>query len=551
MRRLQDFIGQSLVAVAVWASLITAATAADDPTPEPAKPGKRLVFFAPAGPVLIEAVIDTGSKSVEQIRQEYATDLFARLDVDKSGKLESTEQANIPFLQRGGGQPVSPEVFQTFLVDGSLTPDGLAQYVNAQLGPTFMVIPKPPRLDQTVRLADVLDRDGDSIVSLEEVVRSETALRRFDLDDDESLSVQELQPFPASILQAQRQEIAATRDAPVVELATDDSRSKAVDRILSKFANGGDVLPLAVCGLGQTSPSYDADSDGNLSRDELSKWLAGASSDVKLTARIRESALTRVAAELPESPRVKPPSDTNPRRWQVSIDGMDLQADAQNNRNLAGFSLSLAKTRFLQADTDDNDYLNESEYSSLQFSAPFSAVDVNTDGMLRMEEVEVYAKTIAQLSQTRLVLTVTDDVTSLYQLMDTNRDRRLSPRELDTLEERLKPHDRNGNGRFDSSDFVSKYRLSFAFSVPEGFNQITSVTDQMMNTRAGRPRAPRVGPLWFQKMDRNRDTDISWREFLGPKATFEKIDANHDGLIDKDEAEAASTGAGGEVVGER
>jgi Ca2+-binding EF-hand superfamily protein len=44
------------------------------------------------------------------------------------------------------------------------------------------------------------------------------------------------------------------------------------------------------------------------------------------------------------------------------------------------------------------------------------------------------------------------------------------------------------------------------------------------------------GPLWFQKMDRNGDGDISPREFLGTDEDFRKIDADGDGLISSAEA---------------
>ena len=44
------------------------------------------------------------------------------------------------------------------------------------------------------------------------------------------------------------------------------------------------------------------------------------------------------------------------------------------------------------------------------------------------------------------------------------------------------------------------------------------------------------GPLWFRKMDKNRDGEVSQREFLGELEVFESLDKNHDGFIDLTEA---------------
>ena len=52
-----------------------------------------------------------------------------------------------------------------------------------------------------------------------------------------------------------------------------------------------------------------------------------------------------------------------------------------------------------------------------------------------------------------------------------------------------------------------------------------------------------VGPSWFRRMDRNRDGDVSSREFRGPKAQFERLDRDKDGLIDPAEAANATATA--------
>jgi hypothetical protein len=54
-----------------------------------------------------------------------------------------------------------------------------------------------------------------------------------------------------------------------------------------------------------------------------------------------------------------------------------------------------------------------------------------------------------------------------------------------------------------------------------------------------RPK-PAVGPAWFRRMDRNRDGDVSRREFFGSREQFDRLDRDGDGLISPAEADAAA-----------
>ena len=76
------------------------------------------------------------------------------------------------------------------------------------------------------------------------------------------------------------------------------------------------------------------------------------------------------------------------------------------------------------------------------------------------------------------------------------------------------------------------YRLELV----RGSFQLFGRSERMVSQSNGFLRPPSLGPIWFQRMDRNGDGDLTWKEFLGPREVFHQLDADHDGLIDPVEA---------------
>ena len=64
------------------------------------------------------------------------------------------------------------------------------------------------------------------------------------------------------------------------------------------------------------------------------------------------------------------------------------------------------------------------------------------------------------------------------------------------------------------------------------------VVGRRLSAPGGVRQGPNRGPAWFRKMDRNKDGDVSRREFLGTPEEFKKIDTDGDGLISAAEADA-------------
>jgi hypothetical protein len=120
--------------------------------------------------------------------------------------------------------------------------------------------------------------------------------------------------------------------------------------------------------------------------------------------------------------------------------------------------------------------------------------------------------------------------------MDLNRDRRLGEREVREAVARVSSWDRNGDGVVSSDEIPHNFQMSIARGqvVPAANPRVahSGVTVPAVSTAAG--------PSWFRKMDRNRDGDISRREFLGTRADFDRMDTDKDGLLSPGEAAAVT-----------
>lgn len=522
----------------------------------------NLVFLGPEGAVLLRLIVDTGKRTITDTRRDYAGVVFRTLDADSSSVLEPAEAVNIPANgQLSANAPLLGgdwTTLDTAPADDTISPDEFFAFVDQQLGPRFRVTLKT-RLQQSVRLGE-LDTNGDTLFSQHEIAAGLSVLHINDFDDDGTLSVAELQPYPTAMRQAiLQQQAAAANEIPLLVLTTEADRARACERVLIHYAAAGDSatesrgVPCVKIGGASADVvmQHDRDGDAHLNAEELTALLAGDAPRLTISVQLSRS-LARVADKSrPPLVEFLPPDRDAPQRLQTRLAGMPVSVGASNNRegrmSDADVIVNQALIRFIEADADKNQYLDATEFMVLRSRLPelglpdveYAGVDADKNGMVTRDELRSFAETNVGLAEATLVLTVSDDARTLFEILDMNFDNRLSPREFLEGFTRMDEYDHNQDGRFGMSEMRSEYGFVVSRARPQFL--LATRANQAMLAAPGVPRvsAGTSGPTWFRKMDRNQDGDVAWREFLGPRADFERIDADRNGLIDLNEAAAA------------
>jgi Ca2+-binding EF-hand superfamily protein len=280
----------------------------------------------------------------------------------------------------------------------------------------------------------------------------------------------------------------------------------------------------------------DANSDGRLSAVELAGW-AKLSPDLELVATLEHGARKDIL--------ILPEVDGKPNRLTTllppSRDGALRIPLAEKQLEVARGTRGRAAHRELLKQFDalagkDGVLAEKKIYQPpFTFVALLRLADRNGDGRLSHQELADYLKVQVNFLFRTSYLTVVDRGASLFEFVDADHDGRLSPRELRSAWQRLSTWDREKTGRMARRQVPRQFQLVLSYGQSRadlpvfgrGFADVPLVRDTTL------------GPLWFRKMDRNGDGDVSRIEFLGSLEQFRRIDGDGDGLIDIHEAEHA------------
>jgi Ca2+-binding EF-hand superfamily protein len=550
----------TLVILCALVIATTFALAAEQPAPGRAVPGdaQDLVLFLDTRPYLIRLHLQVNGRSFRGNWDESVTHLFRYLDVDGDGVLSKKEAALAPsktqWVQLMTGTVVEPDAAPEFAeLAGSAaattaTPQQFSSYYRNS-GAGALQIEwgwRPPGQD---RLGDALfqqlDKDKNGSLSRDELVAAQHTLQALDVNGDDLIQAPELSTGfsrPSFNFRSTTDEQPVPDNFPFAVVQADAPAATLAGVLLKRYDRDKDSkCSRSECQLEKAAfDRLDTNHDGRLDVAELAGWRKlppdleflvslepGARKDILLMPQV-DGKPNRLTALLPPSRDGAVRIPLAEKQLEVSRYARRTEARREllkQFENLAGKDGILSEKKIYQP--------------PFTFVAVLRLADRNGDNRLSHKELADYLDVQEKFLFRTSYLTIVDRGASLFEFLDADHDGRLSPRELRTAWKRLSVWDRDNTGR------VTRQQVPRQFQLVLSYGQSRAALPVFGGGFADLPRIRDTsrGPLWFRKMDRNGDGDVSQSEFLGTMEQFRRIDTDGDGLIDVIEAERADAGS--------
>jgi Ca2+-binding EF-hand superfamily protein len=526
--------------------------------PEPSSPTRRrlapqevqdLVFLGETGPLLVRLHIQIDGKPFSLAWDRYIEDLFDYLDRDGDGILSKEEGERAPAAAHLQTFPATVPNFReldTEPVDGTVTVEKLAGYYRRMgVGP-LALLAGPAQTVSSSALTDALfqhlDKNKDGKLSQEELAAAPKILSKLDVDDDEMVSPEELVPRLSSARLVARGKPAGLVSATIFFPSGGEASARLAEELLARYdKDQNQKLNRAEIGIAKyTFEHLDRNHDGELDAAELANYFQ-LPPDFEIAVQLSTGPVGGSSVKAMRAGNGNQRGTLLQTIHGLVITLKDAQIDVRGGEEEAGLQFQaerfrqLVRGQFQLADPDKRGYVERSSLNrELQFLHQILPLaDRDGDGKLTEKELETYLELQLRATEPPALLNISEYGRGLFEILDANRDGFLGQRELRTAWTRLASWDRDGDGQIAQPEIPFQFQLTISRVQGRAGRSIESSFNGRLLSSLTR------GPLWFRKMDRNGDGDVSPREFLGTPEDFRRMDLDGDGLIDAQEAEKA------------
>jgi Ca2+-binding EF-hand superfamily protein len=528
-----------------------------------------LVFFSDDGPVLFRLAIRVDGQTFAGQSDPYLTKWFNKLDRDKDGMLSEDEIKVAPNSQamntivRGGyyypqaATNLSLQALRKNAGDKVSLTEFLDYYRNAgiyslQMAPAYNPNSLSPQA--STRLFAMLDTNGDGKISETEMASSLSRIGKLDGNEDDYLDSSELSgiglgnPYYSQLNQF-NPKAGQTDEFFVVD--TEQKRVQLTALLLAKLDRDKDVKVSRTESMLNKIEfnKLDRNGDNHLDIDELGRWSqvrTPITLDISLNSNDNSGKLALATGEafLPKGVSATQVNDQSIQfgagNAQVTINQVN-GARVMMNSGAGQYYLQLYRSTSLRLKKQFLTREDLKDGNGRLLDGIFPLADDNADEKLTEDEITGFISFLSSGKSLNLSLSIQKEGRGLFQLLDANKDNRISLRELLNGWNQLKQADQNNDGYFTEGEVARQFNVALSQGSPYyGFQGGGAVIIRQPGMANPVPRVAAKGPLWFQRMDVNGDGDVSPREFLGSREVFDRLDTNNDGLLESQEAEAIS-----------
>lgn len=493
------------------------------------------------GPIHLRLRVGLGGVSLGESRRSYVTDLLKKLDKDHDGKLTRAESAASP-LFRTKQRPGASQFLDTLKTQAPLARRDLEQTIDRFGGEIIAYRQDLSSSKNDVEVFKLLDTNTSGLLEPSELSAARDLIMSKDGDGDECVAFQEFFPPPPLVdprlaMTTPGMTTPITPLASVADMIRDAAEPLLPARLLKKYDKKRD-LQLDAAELGWTPGRLavcDTDGNGKLDAEEL-KHVGEAVPDAELAVDLAALQGNGGALQLPQTGGKRMDDAGRPDYAKVSFGSAVITFSL---RNLDPISLAIenAMRQFNNLDADANGYLDKDETSlRTRFERGlFDLIDGDGDAKIFADEMKEYVRARSEPAATACRMNVYDTGYGFFMALDANADGRVSVRETRQSSTALAQLDRDGKPGIGQTEPVRHFHIEFV----RGGYQLFGPSEQLVAQTPAFQQRRASGPIWFQKMDRNNDGDLTWNEFLGPREVFHTLDADVDTLLDPNEAAKA------------